>query len=65
MESMEHVRLALILAVQADIEAMKLRNEQVGIENVEVSGYPPEHFFQKAEELRNLAHTHINQLLAI
>lgn len=64
-ESMEHIRLGLILAIQAEIEAMKLRNEQVGPEHVNELGYPPEEFFKKAEELRNISLCHINQLLGI
>ena len=58
----ESIRLGLILAIQAEIEAMKLRNLQVGIENVNESGYPPSEFFNKAEELRNTVYAHINQL---
>lgn len=64
-ESMEHVRLGLILAIQAEIEGMKLRNEQVGPEHVNELGYPPDEFFKKAEQLRNTSLSHINQLLAL
>lgn len=63
MESMEHVRLGLILAIQAEIEAMKLRNKQVGSEHANEMGYSPEEFFKKAEELRNTCHARINQLI--
>ena len=55
-------RLALVLAIQAEIEAMKLRNKQVGVEYANELGYSPEHFFQKAEELRNIAAAHDQQL---
>lgn len=64
-ENMEHVRLGLILAIQADIEAMKLRNAQVGIEQVNEMGYPPEEFFKKAEILRNISYSHIDELLGL
>lgn len=62
MGDMEHIRLAHILAVQAEIEGMKLRNEQVGVENVNEMGYPPDEFFKKAEQLKDLAFININQL---
>lgn len=61
-ESMEHVRLGLILALQAELDGMKLRNEQVGAEQVNELGYPPEEFFKKAEELRTISYAHIDQL---
>lgn len=62
MDNLESVRLGLILAIQAEIEAMKLRNLQVGKNHVNELGYPPEEFFKKAEELRNTSHAHIDQL---
>lgn len=65
MDNMEHVRLGLILAIQAEIEGMKLRNLQVGPDQVNELGYPPDEFFKKAEELRNTSYAHINQLLGI
>lgn len=51
-------RLALILAVQAEIEGMKARNA----EDIEHQRYAEADFQQKAEELRNLAYTHNLQL---
>lgn len=65
MENHEHIRLGLILAIQAEIEAMKLRNEQVGADHANELGYPPEEFFKKAEELRNTCFAHINQLIGL
>lgn len=65
MENMEHIRLGLILAIQAEIEAMKLRNLQVGPEHANEMGFPPEEFFKKAEELRNTSFAHINQLIGL
>lgn len=65
MENMEHIRLGIILSIQAEIEAMKLRNLQVGVDNINEMGYSPEEFFKKAEELRNTSHAHINQLLGL
>lgn len=54
-------RLALVLALQAEIEGMKVQNKLH-----EANNYPYEynngHFQGKAEELRNLAYTHDLQL---
>lgn len=55
-------RLGLILAIQAEIEAMKLQNELVGAENCKEMGYPPDMFFEKAEEIRNIINLHPYQL---
>lgn len=65
MENNEHIRLGLILAIQAEIEGMKLRNLQVGPEHANELGYSPDEFFKKAEELRNISYAHINQLLGL
>jgi aspartate/glutamate racemase len=57
-------RLALIQAVMAELEAMRAYNEQKilsGCTDITIL-YSAEYFFQKAEELRNLAHTHDMQL---
>ena len=54
-------RLALVLAVQAEIEGMKADNllrEQIGYS----PAYGDVQFCEKAEELRNLAHSHDHQL---
>ncbi|MEI8087841.1 MAG: hypothetical protein WCG93_16640 [Paludibacter sp.] len=54
-------RLALVLAVQADIEGMKVENlqrEQQGMS----PAYPNELFQDMAEQLRNLAALHDEQL---
>ncbi len=53
--------LGLILSIQAEIEAMKLQNLLVGEEYVREKGYTPEHFFNKAEELRNAVAAHDDQ----
>lgn len=54
-------RLALILAVQAEIEGMKAENHRCSI-----LGYEPAfdnlRFRRAAEELRELAHKHNDQL---
>jgi hypothetical protein len=54
-------RLALVLAVQAEIEGMKSENAYR-----EVYGHEPTHnegsFQEKAEKLRNLAYSHNEQL---
>lgn len=58
---MEAKRLALVLAVQAEIEGMKSENKVS-----EINGFAPkhrkEHFGAKAEELRNIAYVHDEQL---
>jgi hypothetical protein len=51
-------RLALVLAVQAEIEGMKAENRQrPGDEQWTIR-----HFESKAEELKNLAYCHNEQL---
>jgi len=54
-------RLALVLAIQAEIEAMKIFNTQREIAG-DSPGYNYGHFVEKAEELRNLAYAHNDQL---
>lgn len=48
-------RLSLVLAVQAEIEGMKVANEQRKQENNSMA-YNNESFQEKAMELRNLAY---------
>lgn len=54
-------RLALILAVQAEIEGGKAENKVSEIHG-ETPCYREEHFNQKAEELRNIANCRNEQL---
>lgn len=57
-------RLALVLAIQAEIEDAKLDNLiriERGLLDVGLN-YPPEWFYGKAEELKNLAYKHNEQL---
>lgn len=54
-------RLALILAVQAEIEGMKAYNKQREIEGGSI-GYNEQHFNEMAVQLTNLAHAHDEQL---
>jgi hypothetical protein len=54
-------RLALILAVQAEIEGMKADNKQREY-NGNAMAYDETSFSEKAEELRNLAACHNEQL---
>ena len=61
MESSDVVRLGLILAVQAEIEGMKITNSERDMPS-EAAAYPQEHFDGKAEELRNIAYCHEQQL---
>lgn len=54
-------RLALILAIQAEIEGMKAENTQRERQNYAVA-YTEVEFCAKAEELRVLAHVSNDQL---
>lgn len=54
-------RLALILAIQAEIEGMKAENLQREHQNYAVA-YDDASFQEMAERLRNLAHCHNDQL---
>ena len=56
------MRLGLILAVQAEIEAMKLKNLMITDGAYSERGYMPEEFEKKAEQLRNLVYAHEQQL---
>lgn len=51
-------RLALVLAVQAEIEGMKAENSQ----HKDDQPYTGEQFEDKASELKNLAYAHDEQL---
>ena len=54
-------RLALVLAVQAEIEAMKVKNferEDAGMSHA----YSEEEFWQRSETLNGLANAHDEQL---
>ena len=54
-------RLALVLALQAEIEGMKAENLEREQLNISLA-YSESAFINKAEELRNLAHAHDEQL---
>lgn len=54
-------RLALILAVQADIEGMKAENKSRKYKDYPIA-YTDYDFSKKASELRELAHKHNEQL---
>jgi len=54
-------RLALILAVQAEIDGMKAENMQRKIEGNSMA-FTEKEFFDKAMDLRNLAYTPNEQL---
>ena len=55
MEESAVIRLGAILAIQAEIEGMKIENKINIIEGVDVA-YPEWEFQQKAAELKNLAY---------
>lgn len=58
-------RLALVLAVQAEIEAAKTDNKQQELSGAGVNvgwNYPPQWFESKAQELRDLGYAHDEQL---
>lgn len=61
MESDDVKRLGLILAVQAEIEGMKAENETSRL-NILPPTFCQAYFQEKAEELRNLAYCHNEQL---
>lgn len=54
-------RLALVLAIQAEVEGMKADNQYRECRGESIS-YGDNEFVSKAEELRNLAHAHDDQL---
>lgn len=54
-------RLALVLAIQAEIEGMKAENQQRLFLNESIA-YDETRFVQMAEKLRNLAYSHNEQL---
>lgn len=54
-------RLALILSIQAEIEAMKAANQN-RISNKEALAYDDSSFYEQAEQLRELAYKHDEQL---
>ena len=54
-------RLALVLAIQAEIEGMKAENKQREMMN-ESQAYVCSDFQAYAEELRNIAYKHNEQL---
>jgi hypothetical protein len=55
-------RLALVLALQAEIEGMKITNRTMPSEDVRKWGYSELKFMEKAQELRDLAYKHNEQL---
>ena len=61
MDNYDVKRFALVLAVQADIEGMKAKNKERQRECGD-NAWGEENFDQKAEELRNLAYCHNEQL---
>ncbi len=61
MNSYDVKRLALVLAVQSEIEGMKAENENRR-QNNENMAYSDESFQEKVEELRDLAAKHDEQL---
>ena len=54
-------RLGLILAIQAEIEGMKVENAQC-VSNGYTPPYGFEHFQEKQQEIENATHSHIEQL---
>lgn len=61
MESSDIKRLGLILAVQAEIEGMKVENIQREKDGYSMA-YNSTDFQFKAEELRNISYAHEEQL---
>ena len=61
MESADVKRFGLILAIQAEIDGMKVANAERDLPS-EAATYNDEDFQEKAEELRNIAQCHNEQL---
>jgi len=61
MSSYDIKRLALILAIQAEIEAMKITNLGRDMPS-EAASYDASHFFEKSRELEELANKHDYEL---
>lgn len=61
MEEADVKRLALVLAVQAEIEGMKVENE-MRKQRDESPAYNEGHFQEKASYLRDIAYSHRDQL---
>jgi len=61
MEQGDVIRLSLTLAIQAEIEGMKADNNDRMLRS-ESSAYTDADFCAKAEELRNIAYSHEDQL---
>jgi hypothetical protein len=53
-------RMALVLAIQAEVEGMLVANKKASTCSTEYFG--KDAFFEKAEELRNVAFKHDEQL---
>lgn len=61
MEFSDIKRLALVLAVQAEIEGMKVTNRE-RLENNFTEAHDEEAFVSKSDELKNLANANNEQL---
>lgn len=61
METYDVKRFALVLAVQAEVEGMKVADKERNIKHGDLQ-YNEEAYQSKADELRNLAHCHDEQL---
>ena len=61
MDNYDVRRLALVLAVQAEIEGMKAENKQRELLNHDLT-YTEKDFKDKAMNLQNLAYSHNEQL---
>jgi len=58
------MRLANVLAVQAEIEGMKAENKQREIEGNNLT-FTSDMFQEKAEDLRNWAYCHRDQIMGL
>jgi hypothetical protein len=61
MNTFDVKRLALVLSVQAEVEAMKTENS-LRMSMDYSPAYTEDHFFRKANELNDLANKHDHQL---
>lgn len=55
-------RYGLLLALQTEVEGMKVFNKE-RMTNGEPPGYNEQHFNHMAEQMRNITHAHDDQIL--
>ena len=64
MDAYDVRRLALLSAINVEVEGMKAENKQREVQG-ESMAYTEHKFVEKAEELKDLAYTHNDQLFGL